>query len=366
MALGEYLQGKPISPVSPEARTQVITTPTVVPPAAATAVMPELAGSASYTRASGSGSSSGNRGKSKKSSSALPVVITLVVVLIVLLVGIGLYFAFCSGGGGNIEVPRVVGMTEEDARSVIEQAELTVGDVKQQSSETVEAGLVISQSPSAQTKVAEGTKVNLVISSGSGNIEVPSLVGLTPAEAELLLSGLKLVYTTGESKPSADIESGKIISHTPPAGSKVVEGSKVVCVISSGPETGMVPNVFGMWKTDAETQLLAAGFKVAFAEEVYSNMDAGRVVNQDLIGESTKGQTVTLTLSKGPEPVVTPTVTVPNVVGMDLNAATIALASLGLVINYSGDVSGKTVQSQDPTASTVVDQGTVVTVVFGP
>ena len=360
MALAEYLQGKPVQMVNPEARTQVITTPTVVPPAAATAVMPELSGAATYTRAGGS---TGSKGK-KKSSSSMPIIITLVIVLIALIAGIGLYFVLCSGNEGNIEVPRLVGMTEEEAKVAIVEANLVVGDVKQESSETVEAGLVISQNPAAQARVAEGTKVNLVISSGSGNVEVPNLAGMTRAEAEAALTDLKLVFEAGESKPDPAVESGRIISHNPPPGTKVAEGTKIVCVISTGPETAIIPNVFGMWKTDAEVQLTAAGFQVAYAEEVYSNLDAGRVANQDLIGQSTKGQTVTLTLSRGPEPTPTPTVSVPNIVGMDLNAASNALASQGLVLDYSGDVSGKKVTTQNPAAGTVVERGTTVTAVF--
>jgi len=360
MALGEYLQGKPIPTAHSEARTQVIKTPAVVPPAAATAVMPELSGGATYTRAGGG---SGGSGK-KKSSSSTPVVVTLVVILVALIAGIGIYLAFFANGEGTIEVPRVVGMTEENARVQIEQAHLVVGEVTQENSETVEAGLVISQSPAAQSRVAEGTKVNLVISLGTGNVEVPNLVGLTRAEAEALLAELGLVYEAGESRADPDVESGKILSQNPPAGSKVAEGSKVVCVVSTGPESVMIPNVYGMWKTDAEVQLTAAGFVVVYAEEIYSSLDAGRVANQDVIGQGTRGQTITLTLSKGPEPTPTPMVTVPNIVGMDLNAASNALASQGLVLDYSGDVTGKVVASQTPAAGSSVERGSKITAVF--
>jgi len=364
MALGEYLQGKPINNIDHGARTQVITTPTVIPPAAATAVMPELGGAATHMRAGGMGGTGGGRGQSDKSNSSKPVIITLVIVLIALLAGVGLYFVFCTGDGGNVEVPSVVGMTEDDAKRVIVDYQLVVGDIKQENSETVAAGLVISQSPSAQTKVAEGTRVNLVISLGSGNVEVPSVVGLTRAEAEQVLADHKLVFEAGESRPDAEIESGRIISQNPPAGSKVAEDSKIVCIISTGPEKVQIPNVFGMWKTDAEAQLSSAGFKVVYADEVFSSLDAGRVANQDSIGQGERGQTITLTLSRGPEPTPTPTVAVPNIIGMDLNAASNALASQGLVLDYSGDVSGKVVKVQTPAAGTVVERGTSVNAEF--
>ena len=365
MALGEYLQGKPIQAVSHDARTQVITTPAIIPPAAATAVMPELSGAATHVRVGGPGNVPGGRGKGKKSSNA-PLIVTLVVVLVALLAAVALYFAYCSDTTtGGIEVPRVVGMTEEEAITAIERATLGVGDIRKENSESVEEGKVISQNPAGGSKVNEGTKVNLVVSSGSGSVEIPNLVNMTQAEASTALEGLKLVFEAGESKPSDAVEAGRIISHNPSAGSKVKEGSKVVCIISSGPDTAIIPNVYGMTKEAAEVQLTAAGFVVAFAEDVFSSLDPGRVASQDLVGEHNKGSTITLTLSKGPEPEPTPTVAIPNIVGMDLNTAATALASQGLVLVYTGDVAGKVVVSQDPAANTQVERGTGIVAVFG-
>jgi DNA-binding beta-propeller fold protein YncE len=63
-------------------------------------------------------------------------------------------------------VPGVVGMTQADATTAITGAGLVVGTVTQQSSSTVTAGNVITESPAAGASVAPGSAVNLVVSSG--------------------------------------------------------------------------------------------------------------------------------------------------------------------------------------------------------
>jgi hypothetical protein len=63
-------------------------------------------------------------------------------------------------------VPNVVGQTESSARSIIEAADLIVGSISSQCSNTVPAGRVISQNPTAGTSVSCGSNVNLTISTG--------------------------------------------------------------------------------------------------------------------------------------------------------------------------------------------------------
>jgi len=78
-----------------------------------------------------------------------------------------------SGSGGTptepelITVPNVVGMTQADAEDAIEEAGLTVGTVTQEFSDTVPEGQVVSQDPTAGTKVAPETAVNLEVSQGT-------------------------------------------------------------------------------------------------------------------------------------------------------------------------------------------------------
>ena len=69
-------------------------------------------------------------------------------------------------------VPDVVGMTQTDAETAIIGAELTVGTVTEQFSDTVAAGNVMSQTPGAGSTASPGTAVNLVISKGTNDIAI--------------------------------------------------------------------------------------------------------------------------------------------------------------------------------------------------
>ena len=80
---------------------------------------------------------------------------------------------------GTVPVPDVVGQLQNIAEQAIEDAGLVVGNVTTQASETVGAGIVISQDPVATTDVNPGTEVNLVVSSGATAVEVEDPVGLS-------------------------------------------------------------------------------------------------------------------------------------------------------------------------------------------
>jgi beta-lactam-binding protein with PASTA domain len=72
-----------------------------------------------------------------------------------------------SSGPAMVTVPNVVGLTQAAATTAITEAKLTLGNITQQNSNTVATGNVISQDPARGSSAAEGTPVNLVISSGS-------------------------------------------------------------------------------------------------------------------------------------------------------------------------------------------------------
>ncbi len=114
----------------------------------------------------------------------------LAVFVIAALVGNSLF----GGGGNRVAVPEVVGFAQDRAEAAITDAGLTVGEVTLANSDTVDQGLVISQSPEPGTEIDEQSPVSLVISSGAKESTVPTLVGLSLDEARnaLIDAGLQL------------------------------------------------------------------------------------------------------------------------------------------------------------------------------
>jgi beta-lactam-binding protein with PASTA domain len=139
-----------------------------------------------------------------------------------------------SLGPQMVTVPSVEGLTQDAATVALIAANLTVGTVTHQTSNTVAAAKVISQNPASGSSLAEGSPVNLVISSGSQMVSVPNVEGLTQDAAATAITGAKLTVGTVTQQSSNTVAIGNVISQDPASGSSVTEGSPVNLVISSG------------------------------------------------------------------------------------------------------------------------------------
>ncbi|MBF0696177.1 Stk1 family PASTA domain-containing Ser/Thr kinase [Actinomyces bowdenii] len=136
---------------------------------------------------------------------------------------------------GQTEVPDLSGMTQEEARSALSDAGLTVGNVTQEESSTVEEGKVVSHSPNKGGQVKQGSEVNIVISSGSNKVAVPDVAGMSQEEAIKAMQDKGLqVSPEGDLVPSDSVEAGKVVSSDPAAGTEVAKGSTVRLKVSSG------------------------------------------------------------------------------------------------------------------------------------
>src|ERR1700722_673999 len=139
-------------------------------------------------------------------------------------------------GCAKVAVPNVEGLTQDAATTAIAGAKLKVGVLTQQTNNTVTIGKVISQDPASGSSVAEGSQVNLVISSGPQMVAAPTVKGLTQGAATTTITGAKLKLGTITQQTSNTVVAGKVISQDPASGSSMAEGFPVNLVISSGPQ----------------------------------------------------------------------------------------------------------------------------------
>ena len=97
-----------------------------------------------------------------------------------------------------VAVPDVVGQTQANAQANLDAADLVVGTVTQQASDTIPLGTVISQSPGGGASLLPGSPVDLVIS--LGDITAPIISTFSPADNSINVSvGTNLVLTFSES-----------------------------------------------------------------------------------------------------------------------------------------------------------------------
>ena len=172
-------------------------------------------------------------------------------------------------------VPNVTGRTEAEARSMLEAAGLKVGTVSESASDTVTTGNVISQSLSANTEVAQGTTVNLVLSSGPNKVSVTDVIGheSTRAQGELQADGF--VVNVNEVY-SDTIREGLVISTNPEKGTYVEPGSSVTITVSLGRAQVEIPSVTVNMNYEAAAEALRdAGFEGTIKEATESSESVG-------------------------------------------------------------------------------------------
>jgi len=251
------LSGHPVTP--PIAATQRVAP---VPTAAATSTFPMTSGDDGRREQGG-----------RTLAYALLGLAVLAVFVIAALVGNSLF----GGGGERIAVPEVTGFTQERAEAAITGAGLTVGEVTQANSDSIDAGLVIRQSPEPGTEIESGEPVSIEVSTGAAQSTVPTLVGLSLDEARnaLIDAGLQL----GEARRVPSEENRNTVTAADPEeGSTVPRDSRVNLSVASGDNE--VPNVQGRSAEEARNILQEAGFQVEEREREDGSVAAGTVIDQ--------------------------------------------------------------------------------------
>jgi serine/threonine-protein kinase len=201
----------------------------------------------------------------------------------------------------------------------------------------------------------------LLLSSSAGHVNVPTVTGETEqaAAAKLRAAGLNPLPSLAS---SATVASGRVISQTPAAGSRVSSGSRVSIAVSSGPGSAALQSVAGQTPAQAINSLRAAGFKPARKDEASATVAQGKVIGTEPPAgtELQVGSPVSVLVSSGPAQV-----RVPDVSGDSKSGAEAALTAVGLAVGTVGEQvstseAAGNVLSQSPTAGTSLRTGSKV------
>ena len=225
---------------------------------------------------------------------------------------IGLILLFVISLGGTmgvlsltnppeVEMPKVIGMTKEEAQKAIEDAKLKFEVEKEEYSKDVEEGKVISQDPTYMerfNKVKQGSTVKVVISKGQEKTKVPKVIGMKQDEAVKALEDAKLKVEVIE-ESSKKVQEGYVISQETDAETETLAGETVKIHVSTGVEKASVPDVIGNSEADAKKSLEALGFVVATTTAEDSSKATGVVLKQSIdSGKSVeKGTSITITVN---------------------------------------------------------------------
>jgi beta-lactam-binding protein with PASTA domain/serine/threonine protein kinase len=234
--------------------------------------------------------------------------------------------------------PALQMLNRSEATTVARRAGLKITFVDGYS-ESVGKDLVAATDPAAGDKIVKGGQIRAVLSQGPEPYPMPTVVGLSRADATEALKNAHL--TTGKTTQSysATVTSGLVISASESAGTKLRRNTPVDLVISKGTKPIKIIDYEGRPAKDAVAALKKAGFKVTTTAKHSDAVRAGIVISQTPnSGVGARGEEIKLVRSLGPV-----LVTVPNVRSMGVRAAEKIMKDAGfdtkvqpVSINYIG------------------------------
>ncbi|MBC9732118.1 Stk1 family PASTA domain-containing Ser/Thr kinase [Nocardioides marmotae] len=201
-----------------------------------------------------------------------------------------------SKGEELYDVPKLRGMTEDEAQDALAELKLEFGGSTQRWSEDVPQGVVLASDPKPGTTLRPGSVVDLVVSKGRKPIKVKDWTGEDADTARQRMEAQGLVVEVTGEEHSDEVAEGDVISQDP-VGATLFKGDTVELVVSLGPELVPVPNVRASGVDAAREELEALGFEVE-TRKAAGYLGLGYVFSQDPgSGEMVpKGTTITLTL----------------------------------------------------------------------
>jgi serine/threonine-protein kinase len=250
----------------------------------------------------------GRDGRDERRRNPAAIVLLVLAVLAALAaLGYGMVQYLGEPAVNQVTVPRVVGDPEESAVAKLGLAKLKA-EVVRETSDTVEDGNVIRQSPGGGTEAPEGSTVELVVSSGPSAVTVPDVSGKTLTEARALLTDLGLKVADPERVNDPDTEKDVVIDSNPSRGTSVALNTTIVLRVGTGEVD--VPNVVGRTRDQAQQAIQDAGLKYKTQTRETDAVPEDQVIEQDPSdGTLEIGQTVTIVVAKKPAPTPTPTPT---------------------------------------------------------
>ena len=212
-----------------------------------------------------------------------------------------------SKGQEKTTVPKVVGMTREEAEDALEEANLKA-EIVEETSRTVEEGYVISQEVDANSEAYAGDTIKIHVSTGTGirQVTVENVVGQTEANARTTLEGQGLKVNVNYVESTSN--DGRVTAQSVSAGTTVDEGTTVTLTVNKVAETKNVSVIINL-------KQITGGYTEDEEDETVS-----RTVNISVNGETRTGvnknetaySAISLSGKDGESLDITVTITDPN------------------------------------------------------
>ncbi|MDO5134435.1 MAG: Stk1 family PASTA domain-containing Ser/Thr kinase [Eubacteriales bacterium] len=277
---------------------------------------------------------------------------------------------------GMVEVPSILGMTEEEAKAALSERSLGLQSLGDEPS-TQPEGRISSQDIAAGTSVEKNSTVKYYVSRGAVEVTVPDVTGSTGIDAQQRLEDEGLVVQVQRIYSELDyngypmVDPGYAYYTEPAAGAAARSGDTVTLYVSRGVDYGdgaQVPNVVGMQKNEALTTL-GKFIDIRVNEQMSGEVAAGEVISQDPEGYTYADPDLPMTITvstgnqqPGEDPIVSDTGQTASPAGEAQAAAAGEVWKCTQRLNTPAGYSGGPIRLElvqevggEPTASVVVD-----------
>ena len=204
----------------------------------------------------------------------------------------------------TIAIPDVAGQTVAEAKETLKKANFEIGEEKTEASEKVEEGRIIRTDPSAGTGRKEGTKINLVVSSGKQSFQLSNYIGRksTDVIAELKQKKVPENLIKIEEEESSESEAGTVLRQSPAAGTTydLSKASTITLIVAKKVTSVAMPSYTGSSLEFTKNNLVQiVGIKEANIEVVEVSTAPAGTAEGTVVEQSPKaGEKVDLTKTR--------------------------------------------------------------------
>lgn len=203
-----------------------------------------------------------------------------------------------------IAIPDVAGQTVAEAKETLKKANFEIGEEKTEASEKVEEGRIIRTDPGAGTGRKEGTKINLVVSSGKQSFQLSNYIGRksTDVIAELKQKKVPENLIKIEEEESSESEAGTVLRQSPAAGTTydLSKASTITLTVAKKVTSVAMPSYTGSSLEFTKNNLVQiVGIKEANIEVVEVSTAPAGTAEGTVVEQSPKaGEKVDLTKTR--------------------------------------------------------------------
>ena len=142
-----------------------------------------------------------------------------------------------SKGTEKVTVPKVAGMTYDEAVKELENNKLKAEKIEETSKE-IKEGIVISQetNPNTEANAGETVKIHVSIGTGIAQVVMPSVLGKTESDARQTLEGKNLKVNVEYSEDTTK-DNGIVLSQNIKSGENIDEGTEITITVNKLAET---------------------------------------------------------------------------------------------------------------------------------